>query len=91
MPWKEGSLILSKVTNILGSPKLKELQTTISNMMKIAKSSPEGYKVLWEKEKLLSNSAFNRHVLKTGKNKGLLGKRLVHICDALYLSLFVGS
>ena len=49
----------------------------------MAESSPEGYKTLWEKEKLLvtsnfsfSHSVFKRLVLQTHKNKGLFGKGL---------------
>ena len=56
---------------------------TILNLMKIAKSSPNGLKTLWEKEKLLvtsnfsfSYSVFKRLVLQTHKNQGLFGKGL---------------
>ena len=51
--------------------------------MKLAKSSPDGWKTVWEKEKLLVTSNFsffysvcNRLVLQTSKNKGLFGKRV---------------
>ena len=51
--------------------------------MKIAESSPNGKKTLWEKEKLLvrSNfsffhSVFKRLILQTRKNQGLCGKGL---------------
>ena len=37
-------------------------------------SSPNGWKTLWEKEKLLVTS--KRHVLQTRKNQGLFGKGL---------------
>ena len=53
--------------------------------MKIAEISPNGWKGLWEKEKLLimsnfsfSHSVFKRLVLQTRKNQGLFGKRLTH-------------
>ena len=46
-------------------------------------SSSDGWKTLWEKEKLLitsnfsfSHSVFKRHVLQTRKNQGLFGKGL---------------
>ena len=51
--------------------------------MKLAKSYLNGYKTLWEKEKLLirsnfsfSHSVFKRLVLQTCKNQGLFGKGL---------------
>ena len=51
--------------------------------MKIAQSSPNGLKTLWEKEKLLvksnfsfSHSVFKRLVLQTRKNQGMFGKGL---------------
>ena len=51
--------------------------------MKMAKGSPKGKKTLWEKEKLLitsnfpyTHNVFKRHILQTGKNKGLFGKGL---------------
>ena len=51
--------------------------------MEIAKSSPNGLKTLWEKEKLLvtsnfsfSHSVFKRLVLQTSENQGLCGKGL---------------
>ena len=53
--------------------------------MKMAKSSPIGYKTLWEKEKLLftSNFSFSHSVFKglvpqTRKNQSLFGKVLKH-------------
>ena len=59
------------------------LQTTNSNLMKMAESSPNGYKLLWEREKLLntSNFSFFYSVFKnlerqTHKNQGLSGKGL---------------
>ena len=52
--------------------------------MKMADSSPNGKKTLWEKEKLLvtSNfsffhSVFKRLVLQTRENQGLFGKGLI--------------
>ena len=66
---------------ILDCPKLKELQMTIINLIKMADSLSEGQKILWEKEKLLvmsnfffSQSVFKRLVLQTCKNQGLFGK-----------------
>ena len=51
--------------------------------MKMAVSSPNRYKTLWEKEKLLvtsnfsfSHGVFKRLVLQTHKNQGLFGKGL---------------
>ena len=64
-------------------PNSKSLQMTISNLMKMAETSPNGLKTLWEKEKLLvtsnfsfSHSVFKRFVLQTRKNQGLFGKGL---------------
>ena len=37
----------------------KSLQTTISNLMKVTESSPNGKKTLWEKEKLIVRSNFS--------------------------------
>ena len=58
---------------------------TISNLMKMAQSSSNGLKTLWEKKKLLvrsnfsfSHSVFKRPLLQTHKNQGLFGKRLTH-------------
>ena len=57
----------------------------ISNLLKIAESSPNRWKTLWEKEKLLvtrnfsfSLSVFKRLVLRTRKNKGLFEKGLTN-------------
>ena len=54
---------------------------TISDLMKVAESSPKGLKILWEKEKLLdrstflfSHSVFERLVLQTRKDQGLFEK-----------------
>ena len=51
--------------------------------MKMTESYPNGYKTLWEKEKLLvtsnfsfSHSVFKRLVLQTRENQGLLGNGL---------------
>ena len=60
--------------------------------MKMAESSPNGQKTLWEKEKLLitsnfsfSHSVFKRLVLLTRKNWGLFGKGLsVSICGIVW-------
>ena len=64
-------------------PNLKSLQTTISNLLKMAEISTNGWKTLWEKKKLLvtsnfffSHSVFKRLVLQTRKNQGLFGKGL---------------
>ena len=47
-------------------PYSKCLQTTILNLMKMAESSSDGWKTLWEKEKLLvtSNFSFSHSVFK---------------------------
>ena len=59
---------------------------TISTLMKMAESFPNGQKTLWEKEKLLvtsnfsiSYSVFKRLVLQTRKNQGLFGKGLTYV------------
>ena len=59
------------------------LQTRISNLMKMSKSTPYGQKTLWEKEKLLirsnfsfSHSVFKRLLLQTRINQGFLVKGL---------------
>ena len=61
----------------------ESLQTTISNLMKMAESFLKGWKTLQEKEKLLimsnfsfSCSVFKRLVLQTRNNQGLFGKGL---------------
>ena len=65
-------------------PNWKILQTAISNLMKMAERSPNGWKKLWEKEKLLimsnfsfSHSVFKWLVLQTHKNQGLFWKGLI--------------
>ena len=65
-------------------PNWKSLQTTISNLMKMAESSPNGSKTLWEMEKLLvmsnfsfSHSVFKSLSLQTRKNQGLFGKGFI--------------
>ena len=67
--------------NFYTLPNRNSLQATIISLMKMAETSPSGYKTLWEKEKLLimsnfsfSHSVFKRHVLQTCKNQDLLGK-----------------
>ena len=64
-------------------PNCKSLQTTISNLMTVAESYPNGKLTLREKEKLLitsnfsfSHSVFKTLILQTHKNKGLFGKGL---------------
>ena len=59
------------------------MRTTISNVMKMAESSPNGSKTLWEKEKLLASSnfsfshnVFKRLILQIRKSRGLFGKGL---------------
>ena len=58
-------------------PNSKSLQRTVQNLMKMAESSPNGCKTLWEKEKLLvmsnfffSHSVFKRLILQTHENQG---------------------
>ena len=79
-----GQLTLSKMTIFQIGPNWKSLQTTFSNLMKMAESSQKEWKTLWEKEKLLimsnfsfSRSVFKRLVLQTHKNKGLFRKGLI--------------
>ena len=43
-----GVLTLSQMTNFRLLPNSKSLQTTISNVIKMAESSPNGEKTLWE-------------------------------------------
>ena len=57
--------------------------------MKIAESSENGEKTLWEKEKLLimsnfsfSHSVFKRLGMQTRKNQGLFGKGLDNLTPA---------
>ena len=76
-------LTLSQTINFRLFQTQKTLQTTISSLMKMAESYPNGKKTLWEKEKLLvtsnfsfSHSIFKRLKLQTRKNQGLFGKRL---------------
>ena len=64
-------------------PNWKSVQTMNSNLMKMAEGSPNRWKILWEKEKLLvtsnfsfSHSVFKRLVLQTCKQQGLSGKGL---------------
>ena len=61
----------------------ESLQTIILSLIKMAESSPNRKKTMWEKEKLLVRSnfsffhiVFKRLVLQTCKNQGLLGKGL---------------
>ena len=75
-------MTLSQTTNFRLLPNAKSLQMTISNVMKMAESSLNGQKTLWEKEKLVvtsnfsfSHSVFKRPILQTRKNQGLFGKR----------------
>ena len=51
---------------ILDSPKPKEFADDPLNLMKLTESSPNGYKTLWEKDKLLvtSNFSFSHTVFK---------------------------
>ena len=64
-------------------PNYKNLQTIIANMMKIAGSSKQLLKALWEKEKLLvtsnfsfSYSVFKRLVMQTRKKARLVWERV---------------
>ena len=63
--------------------------------MKMAEYSPNGYKTLWEKEKLLvtgnfsfSRSVFKRFVLQTRKNQGKGSDTLLH---NLYFTTFINE
>ena len=79
------SLTLSQTTNFRIFQTERVLQTTISNLMNMAESSPKGLKTLFEKEKLLvtlnfsfSHLAFKRLVQQTHKNQGFFGKGLIY-------------
>ena len=72
-----GALTLSQTTN------WKRLQTTISNLVKMAESTPNRWKTLWEKEKLLvtsnfsfSHNVFKRHVLQTRKTRAFFWEKV---------------
>ena len=54
------------MTNFKTLPNWKSLQTTASNLTKMAENYPNGKKTLWEKEKLLvtSNFSFSHCVFK---------------------------
>ena len=61
----------------------KEFVDNNLSLMKMAESSPKGYKKMWEKKKSLvasnfsfSRSVFKRLVQRTQKNKGLFWKGL---------------
>ena len=76
-------LTLSQTTNFRFFQTEKSLQTTILILMKMAESSPNEKKRLWEKEKLLVTSNFSfshsvskRLVQQTHKNQVLFGKEL---------------
>ena len=63
--------------------------------MKMAESSPNGWKTLWEKKKLLvtsnfffSYSVFEKLVRQTRKNQDLFGKGLMSILK-LFVDTFV--
>ena len=82
---KKGGGVLSQTTNfrLFGTGCL---QITLSNFLKMAESSPNRLKTLWEKEKLLVTSNFSfslsvlkRLVLQTSKNQGLFRKELMHL------------
>ena len=77
----------------------KSLQTTISNLMKIAESSPHRWKTLWEKEKLLimsnfffSHSVFKRLLLQTRKTQASFVKglkcRIVTVVNVKYSNMY---
>ena len=82
---KEGwhTLTLSQTTNFRLFQTERVCRPPFSNLMKMAVTSPNGKKILWEKEKLLvtsnfsfSYSVFKRLVLQTCENQGLFGKGL---------------
>ena len=60
------ALTLSLTTNFRLFQTEKSLQTRILNLMKMEESSSNGWKTLWEKEKLLvtSNFSFSHSVFK---------------------------
>ena len=64
-------------------PNRKSLQTTIANLKKMAESSQNEQKKMWQKEKLLvtsnfsfSHIVFQRLVQQTRKSQGMFGKGL---------------
>ena len=81
--WGLLGLQLFPKRQILDSSKLKEFADDNFNLVKMAEGSLNGYKTLWEKEKLLfmsnfsiSHSVFKRPVLQTCINQGLFWKGL---------------
>ena len=77
-------LTLSQTTSFRLFQTERGCRHTISALMKMEESSPNGWKTLWEKEKLLvtsnfsfSHSVFKRLQLQTRKNHGLFGKGLI--------------
>ena len=76
-------LTLSQTTKFRLSQTERVCRRQFLNLMKMAESSPNRWKTLWEKEKLLvtgnfsfSRSVFKRPVLQAHKNQGLFGKGL---------------
>ena len=78
------SLTYLQTTNFrLFQTETSSLQTTISNLTKIAECHPNGKKTVWEKEKLLitsnfsfSHSVFKRLVSQGRQNVSLCGNGL---------------
>ena len=78
---KENDWFLTVFINPFPNDKFLGLQTTISNLIKMAESSQNDYENLSEKEELLgtsnfsfSRTVFKRLVLQTRINQGLFGK-----------------
>ena len=76
-------LTVSQMTNFRLYQTERVLEMIISNLMKMAENSLNGWKTLWEKEKLFlrsnfsfSHSVFKRLVRHTRKNQGLFGNEL---------------
>ena len=74
------SLTLSQTTNFRLFQTERNGKRQFQILITIAERSPNGYKTLWEKEKLLvtsnfsfSHGVFKRLVLQTRKNQGLFG------------------
>ena len=84
-------LTLFQTTNTRLIQTQRVCRRIFQNFMKMTENSKNGWKTLWEKEKLLvrsnfsfSHSVFKRPVLPTRKNQGLFGKGLkLHIFHCL--------
>ena len=80
---REWQLTFSQTTNLRLFQTQRLCRRQFQILITMAESSPNGYKTLWKREKLLvtsnfsfSHSVFKRRVLHTRKNQGLFGKEL---------------